>query len=118
MSQKVRCYLRTLRRGWGLTQEEVAALLPKATRKRVSRVERELSAPNAEEIIAYGLIFGLPPSKAFPRFQAKVEEAVMQRAYRLHKRLEGDDSQAARRKREFMEKMLARATGHAKRNGI
>jgi len=118
MSLKVHCYLRTLRRGWGLTQEEVAALLPKASHTRVSRVERELVSPNAGEIIAYGLIFGLPASKIFARFQAKIEEVVVEHSYRLHKRVEGDETRLGRRKRELTEKMLARAIVHTKRHNV
>ena len=118
MSQKVPCYLRTLRRGWGLTQEEVAALLPRTSRHRVGRVESGESAPNGREIIAYALIFGIPATKVFARFQVKVEETVIQHAYRFHKQLEGDDTRAGQRKRELMEKMLARAIAHAKRHDV
>ena len=114
MSQKVPCYLRTLRRGWGLTQEEVAALLPRTSRHRVARVERGECPPNGREIIAYALIFGSPATKVFARLQVKVEECVIQRAYRFHERLAEDETRSGRRKRELMEKMLARAIIHVK----
>ncbi len=114
----VRFYLRTHRRKWGLSQREVASLLPKGDRNRVSDVERGKASPNAVEIVAYRLMFGASAQKAFPHFHAKVEDAVMQRAYRLHKRMEGRTAPLAQRKRELTEHMLARATGKVKRKGV
>jgi transcriptional regulator with XRE-family HTH domain len=110
MSLKVHCYLRTLRRRWNLTQEEVAALLRKCDRNRVSDVERGLIPPNAEEILAYRMIFGASAKAMFPRFHAQVEDRLMRAAYRLHKRVQGAKSPKKRRKRELTEQMLARAT--------
>jgi transcriptional regulator with XRE-family HTH domain len=118
MSLKVQCYLRTLRREWSLTQEEVASLLPKGGRNRVSRVERDLIPPNAEEILAYRLIFGSSAKSTFPRFYAEMEDAVMRCAYRLHQELEGDQSPGGLRKRKLIDQMLARATGKANRKKV
>ncbi len=113
-----RCHLRVLRKRWGLTQKEVAALIPKADRNRVSGVERGAAPPSAAEIVAYRLIFGASPERAFPRFYASVEEFVMQRAYRLHKRLEGATTPGATRRRLLAEQMLARVTRKSNRNAI
>ncbi len=118
MSTKVHNYLRTLRREWELTQEEVAALLPKASRDRVSRVERGMTPPNAQEILAYPMIFGLPAGKIFPREVGDVPDAVMRAAYRLHRKVEHEKSAKAARKRELTERMLAEATGEAKPNRV
>ncbi|MDR3528557.1 MAG: hypothetical protein P4L57_14900, partial [Rhizomicrobium sp.] len=51
-------------------------------------------------------------------FYIGVEDAVMQRAYRLHKRVEHDPTPDAKRKRNLTEQMLARATGKPKRKVI
>ncbi|MBV9829702.1 MAG: helix-turn-helix transcriptional regulator [Alphaproteobacteria bacterium] len=111
MSSKVFCYLRTLRRQWGLTQEEVASLLPKGDRNRVSDVERGRALPNAEEIVAYAVIFGLCAREMFPRYYFQVEEAVMIKAYALSEALQSLKSPIAEKKCDLVEEMLARATG-------
>ena len=113
MSKRVHCYLRTLRREWGLTQQELASLLPRGDRNRVSRVERGMDQPNAEEILSYRMIFGLTGQALFPTLHAETEETVMQGAYRLYKHLGRDRSPGALRKRELIDRMLARATGKA-----
>jgi transcriptional regulator with XRE-family HTH domain len=116
MSSKVPCYLRTLRRQWGLTQEEVASLLPKGDRNRVSDVERGLALPNAEEILAYAVVFGLCGKSMFPRYYDQVEETVMRRAYEFSNRIEPVKTSADRKKYDLTTQMFARATGkvHAK----
>jgi len=118
MSLKVHCYLRTLRRRWNLTQTEVAALLRKGDRNRVSRVERGFVAPNAEEIVAYRMIFGASAKAMFPRFHAEVEDRLMRAAYRLHNRVQDAKSPKERRKRELTEQMLARAIKNANEKSV
>lgn len=113
MSSKVHCYLYTLRREWGLTQEELASLLPRGGRNRVSHVERNQRSPNAEEILAYWVIFGSFGHEVFAGFYAKIEETVMQAAYRFYGQLEGDTSEKAERKRELIRRMFERTTGNA-----
>jgi transcriptional regulator with XRE-family HTH domain len=113
MSSNIRCYLRTLRREWGLTQRELASLLRKASRNRVSRVERGVIPPNAGEILAYSLIFGSSGKAIFRQFSEETDEAVMRGAYRLHQLLEGDNSIQAQRKRELVDYIRARAIKNA-----
>ncbi|HLK16436.1 MAG TPA: hypothetical protein VKT78_16640 [Fimbriimonadaceae bacterium] len=110
MSTKVHCYVRTHRRRWGLTQAQVANLLPGGGRNRVSRVERDKTPPNAAEILAYKLIFGSSCRFLFPRFHEEIEDAVMRSAYELHKAMIGDGSERAANLRKFIEQMFARAT--------
>ncbi|MBL6613173.1 MAG: hypothetical protein ISP45_04125 [Reyranella sp.] len=105
-----RFYLRAQRRRWCLSQKDLAALLPSGSRNRVSLVERGIAAPNAREILAYRLIFGAPTRTTFPHFHRTVEDLVMSRAYKMHRRLEGRRWPRAERRRELMEAMLARAT--------
>lgn len=118
MSSKVHCYLRTLRLEWGLTQAELAFLSPKGDRNRVSRVERNLTPPNAREILAYGLIFGLPAPSIFRKLCEETEEAVMRHAYRLHQRLEGKESPKVLRKRELLDQLRARAIKNVNETGV
>ena len=118
MSSKVACYLRTLRIEWGLTQKELSSLLPKGDRDRVRSVELGRAPPNAAEILAYPLIFGLPAGKIFPKFSEDTAETVMQRAYRLSRRLEGDASPKAGHKRELLERLRARAIKSAQQSEV
>ena len=108
MSKKVPCYVRSLRRRWGLTQKEVATVVGGGGRNRVSRVERDLSLPDAREILAYSLLFGARPARIFPRIYCKLEERLMQGAYRLDQRLERRRSPEALRKRQLLDKLRAR----------
>jgi len=108
---KVSCYLRTLRREWEVTQDEVAFLMGKGDRNRVSDIERGKARPNVREILAYALIFGFPSRDIFPAFYDELEEAVMRNAYELDQQFEGKSSLKALRKRKLLNEMLARATG-------
>lgn len=117
MSSKVQCYLRTLRREWGLSQEEVASLLPKGGRNRVSRVERGVAQPNAQEILAYSLIFGLTAETIFAQLSDETEEVVVRGTIRLYERLEGDSSIEASYKRKLMDQIRARALSGVQQSG-
>ena len=108
MSSKVACYLRTLRREWGLSQEELASLIPRCRRHRVSRVERGLTAPNAAELLAYTLLFAAAPQKIFPDYVDGIQDAIMRGAGRLDLRLVNDESPSAARKREFLQQLSDR----------
>lgn len=113
MSKKVYSYVLVRRREWSLTQSELASLLPKGGKSRVSAVERGLIPPNAGEILAYRLIFGASPKNVFPEFFAEVEEKVMRGAYKMYHRLEADHSPKAAKHRKLLEKMMKRAVGEA-----
>lgn len=113
MSSKVHCYLRTLRNEWGLTQKELASLLLRADRNRVSYVERGVARPNAREILSYALIFGRSGQVIFRKFSDETDEEVMRGAHRLHQRLEGNSLPSAVRKRELLNRLQARAIKNA-----
>lgn len=112
---KVTCLLRTHRLKCGLSQKDLAALVPRIGHNRVSSVERHIRPPNAREILAYRVIFGALSEKIFPGLVSDVEEAVARNAYRLHQKLAKDKSEAAARKRLFLEAILARAAKRARR---
>jgi transcriptional regulator with XRE-family HTH domain len=115
---KVSCYVRTQRLMSGLTQKDLQALLPTTGRNRVSTTERGLHPPNGGEILAYEAIFGLPANELFPKEFTAAEEAVIGKAYALHKRLEGKTDVRATKKRAFLEAILARAVERRQRKGI
>jgi transcriptional regulator with XRE-family HTH domain len=106
---KVPCYLRTVRREWGLTQNELASFIPQCQRARVSKVERGLLIPTAAELIAYALLFARTPETLFPAYAETIEDAVMRGAAALDKRLEAGNPVFANRKREFLRQLLDRA---------
>lgn len=111
---KIPCYLRTQRRQWGLSQEELAGLVGRGGRNRVSDVERALASPNAAEILAYSLLFGFSPAELFPGYYQAVEAALIERAYQLDEKLLDDRSLEADRKRTVLRAALDRATGKAR----
>lgn len=115
MSNRIPCYLRTLRREWGLTQDELADLLPRGTRARVSLVERACKNPNATEVVGYALLFGKGPDAIFPHFREIIEDEVMRRAYRMYRAVEHDDTRAGRRRRRFLRAILVRARKERRR---
>lgn len=108
------CYLRTQRRIYGFTQEELAGLIGRGGRERVSGVERAKAQPNAAEILAYSVLFGLSPAELFPAYYNLVEEGLIERAYALDERLLEVKTKEARNKRELLRGALARATGKAR----
>ncbi len=110
---KIPVYLRTFRREWGFTQEELAGLMLRGGRARISSVERAKASPNAAEILAYSLLFGMPPAEIFPEFYEAVEEALIERAYALDERLPNDGLRKTAQKRRLLRTALARATGKA-----
>ncbi len=110
---KIPCYLRTFRREWGMSQKELAGLMLRGDRTRVSGVERNLVAPNAGEIVAYSLLFGFPPAEIFPAFYESVEENLIARAYALDEEISDDLSRVGERKRKLLQSALERATGQA-----
>lgn len=115
---KVSCYVLTQRLLAGLGQEELRALLPRAGRNRVSTIERELHPPNGGEILAYEVIFGLPARELFPKRYAEIEEEIIDRAYALHRKLEGKNDKKSVQKRAFLEAILARAVDRRAHKGI
>ncbi len=116
MPSKVPCYLRTLRKRWELTQKELSSLVPRCGRVRVSDVERGISVPNGRELLAYAIIFGIAPHDLFPKYASDIEDAVMRGAAKLDRRLAEEDSPAASRKMELLDRMAKRAQSEA--NGI
>ena len=114
--RRVLCYLRTHRRVWGLTQDELARLLGLASPTQVSRLEqlKRKRGPGIEAALACQVLFGVTPSDMFPAIHREVEERVIQRVYQLHQGLEHLTNLSALRKRDLLESALRRATGKTK----
>ncbi len=109
--RKVLCYLRTHRRVWGLTQQELASLMGFASAAHVSRIENGKRAPTVESALACQVIFGIPASAMFPHVYALVEERVMRNIYRLHLALNNTTNLSGLRKRELFSLALKRSIG-------
>ncbi len=104
-----RCYLRTLRRNWSLTQKELAWIIGTVSSMQVSRYENSKRAPKVEVALACQAIFGVPPSTMFPDAYTLAEEEVMRNMYRMDEALKNTTSPSGIRKRELFSLALARA---------
>jgi transcriptional regulator with XRE-family HTH domain len=76
MANALKTYLRTYRRLWGLTQDELAYLLGLESSTSVSRFEREERDPSFSVAVASQIIFGPPPAEFFPGPYSEIEQAV------------------------------------------
>lgn len=110
----VLCYLRTHRRIWGLSVEELAGLVGFRSASHMSRIGDGKRTPTIEAAFACQVIFGIPPSAMFPHVYTRVEDRVMWNICQLHSALEKTTSLAGLRKRELCEAALQRATGKTK----
>jgi transcriptional regulator with XRE-family HTH domain len=108
MAQRLKTYLRTLRRRSGLTQRELAFLLGLKGGSAVSRMEGLKRVPTLIWTRACVLIFGTRALELFPSLFAEVREAVRSRANELYMELQGNPSKTTRAKLNFLEEVLAR----------
>jgi len=108
MDLRLPCYLRTVRRRWGFSQQEIAFLLDLTHGSHISRVERLNCPPNARVLLALDMIFDAPPAMLFPAFHGEVKEDVIRRAYELLTRLEASGREADARKIELLRELPRR----------
>jgi transcriptional regulator with XRE-family HTH domain len=108
MKKKLNCYLRSYRRRWGLTQDELAALLGCKNGAVISRLESHGRQPSLEAALAFEVIFGTVPIELFPGLYAKVKSDVIARMRDLYDELQGDSSKLTRLKLDFFEEVFAR----------
>ncbi len=109
MDRRLRTYLRTLRRRWGLTQKELAFLIGVRRGDNISRVEQLKRLPSLTAAIACIIIFDASPYAIFPGLFKDIEGSVLERAAELYDQLQGDPSKTARKKLDFLEEVLKRA---------
>ncbi len=86
-SHRLQNYLRTYRKRFGLSQDEVAFLLGCQSGAKVSRYERLGRQPSLEGILAYRIIFGMPVEDLFAGVYQKVEKITTKRARMLAQKL-------------------------------
>ncbi len=103
-------YLRTHRRKWALTQQELARLLGIKGAQHISRLEKGARRPSIAVLFSIEIIFGVRPQELFPKFFDDIEERTVRELYLLHEALEGDPKPHSRRKQQLAAEALARAT--------
>ncbi len=109
MSHLLPSYLHTLRKQWGLSQPDLAALLG-VTGSALCRFENLSRRPTAELIIATEVIFGHGPKDVFPAFYHDIEHTIVDRARAQHDRLESDADPATREKVRLLTEIIERAS--------
>ncbi len=101
------CALRTHRRTWGLSQQELAEILGFASRTHVSRLENGERAPRLETALACSTLFGVSLGELFPQFAAEIGEQLRKRISQLEEGYSNTTSPLRTRKKE----LFARAVG-------
>ena len=108
MNQRVKAYLRPLRRRFGLTQRELAFLIGAKSAAVISRIERLKRVPSLAWTRAFVLIFDTRALEIFPELFSDVRDCVRRRARELYDELQGDPSKTTQAKLDFLEEVLAR----------
>ena len=108
MSHRLPSYLHTLRKQWGLSQPELAALLG-LTGSALCRFENRSRRPTAELLIGAEVLFGHTSKEVFPGVYRTVERAIVARAQSEHKRLESSSAKGIDLKRRFLTEINDRA---------
>jgi transcriptional regulator with XRE-family HTH domain len=83
LMHKLPNYLRTYRKHAALSQDEVAFLLGLSKGNKISRHEHSARVPSIEALLAYEVIFGVPPRTLFAGTFEKVEHLTKERAEAL-----------------------------------
>lgn len=84
---KLRNYLRTYRRRWGLTQDELAFLFGYTDQSIVARFEHQERTITLAVAYACELLFGVKPQEVFPACFEGVELSMAERMHELQDRL-------------------------------
>ena len=100
--------LRTLRRTWGLTQEEFARLISLPNASKLSLFEHGISQMKFDALAAYTILFDKSLAELDPECFAEVEERVLHAAEELWQEWKHDETALATRKREFLISVLKR----------
>lgn len=87
MAHPLNNYLRTYRKRAGLSQDEVAFLLGVRCGTKVSRYERGTRQAGLETALAYEIIFGVPPRRAFAGLFGRIKVITIRRARALIRKL-------------------------------
>src|SRR5258708_685121 len=112
MAQRLKTYLRPLRRRWRLTQRELAFLIGIKSGTVISRIEGLNKAPRLPWAVACALLFDTRARELFPGLFSEVDADVFLRATDLYEELQGNPSKTTRAKLDFLETVLARLEKH------
>src|SRR6266436_2236799 len=108
MAERLKTYLRPLRRRWRLTQRELAFLIGIKSGSVISRIEGLNKAPRLAWAVACAVLFDTRAFELFPGLFSEVYENVLHRATDLYEELQGNPSKTTRVKLDFLETVLAR----------
>lgn len=105
--------IRTYRRRYALTQEELADLLS-ISQSRLSRIESDEEPPSLETALGFQVVFDIQPRVQVRRLYAKVEDSVMRQAAELDQKICNEDDWASRKKQRLLKGIVRRAKGTAR----
>ena len=99
MSRKLQNYLRTYRKRFGLSQEELSFLLGVKSGAKVSRYEKFHQVPNLQTALALQALFGVPVAELFAGMYEQAEKETSKRARILMQRMQSvaADQKASRK---------------------
>ena len=83
MNNLMLCAPRAYRRSWGLSQEDLAALLGFASPTHISRLEHGKRVPALASALACAYLFGVSPSDLFPEIAEEAKERLARFISRL-----------------------------------
>ena len=107
MSVNASCALRTFRRTWGLSQQELADLLGLESRTSVSRLEHGKRVPGLEIALACSSLFGVSLDELFPQFSEEIVDKLKERIQRLHEDSPHATTLPKMRKCELFNRLIA-----------
>ena len=111
INMKAPCALRTHRRTWGLSQQELAQLLGMGSRTHISRIEHGKRTPTMETALACSTLFGVPLGILFPQTAVEIEERLRGRLSRFKEGTLKTTTLAGERKRDLCARALAGIDG-------
>jgi transcriptional regulator with XRE-family HTH domain len=106
-------YLRTHRRRWQLTQDELAFIFGYSDQSIIARLERDERTVTLSVAHACEVLFGVEPDEIVPGLFVAMEEGVVRRMYELAERL--GKAEATKRtaiKLELLNGALSRIAAH------
>lgn len=104
MAQRLPTYLRTYRKRFGLSQDELSYLLGCQSGVSVCEYERLTKRPSLEVALAGSAIFGVSVEELFPGIYEKVEKDVLERSRRMSEQLsEDNDTPVVKLKKRLLE---------------
>jgi transcriptional regulator with XRE-family HTH domain len=103
MSLKLQNYIRTYRKRFGLSQEELSFLLGVKSGSKVSRYEKFKQVPTLKTALALQAVVGVPVAELFAGIYEQAEKETSKRARILMRRMqEAATDQKASRKADLL----------------